>query len=321
MKRMVSHRWRPVAALILLAVIWGYNWVVMKKSLTYMGPFDFNAFRMLLGGILLILIMGWRGMPVRPKAVPLTILLGLTQTAAGTGLILWALVGGGAGKTSILVYTMPFWILIFAWPVLSEKIRGANWIPVAVSFAGMFLLLEPWSLKSTLFSEILAVIAGMFWAVGAIVIKVMHKRPDFDFVSTTAWQFVYGSLPLVAVALLVPQQPVQWSRYLILALLYNTVLVCSFAFLLWTYIMRRLPAGVAGMGTLAVPVIGVSASLIELGERPDPLETAGMLLILLALSILTVLRLRDRRRNAASRENASGFFRGKGNPLHCRPKK
>jgi len=294
----VPDRWRPLAALILLAVIWGYNWVVMKKSLVYMGPYDFNAIRMSLGGILLIFIMHCRGMSVRPKAVPATILLGLTQTAAGTGLILWALVSGGAGKTSILVYTMPFWILIFAWPVLSEKIRGVNWIPVAAALAGMILLLEPWFLKSTLFSEILAVVAGMFWAVGAIIIRVMQKKPDFDFVSATAWQFIYGSVPLVAVALLVPQPPVQWSRYLILALLYNTVLVCSFAFLLWTYIMKRLPAGVAGMGTLAVPVIGMTASLIELGERPDAWETLGMALILVALTTLTILRLRDNRKDA-----------------------
>ena len=51
------------------------------------------------------------------------------------------------------------------------------------------------------------------------------------------------------------------------------------------------------MGTLAVPVIGVTASLIELGERPDPLETLGMALILIALSILTALRFRDNRRS------------------------
>ena len=56
-----------MAALILLAVIWGYNWVVMKKSLIYMGPFDFNAVRMLLGGILLLSIMGCRGMLKRFK--------------------------------------------------------------------------------------------------------------------------------------------------------------------------------------------------------------------------------------------------------------
>ena len=195
---------------------------------------------------------------------------------------------------------MPFWILIFAWPVLSEKIRGLNWIPVVTAFAGMVLLLEPWSLKSTLFSEILAVIAGMFWALGAIIIKVMQKRPDFDLVSVTAWQFVYGSIPLVIAALFVPQPSVQWTPYLIMALLYNTVLVCAFAFLLWTFIMKRLPAGVAGMGTLAVPVIGITASLIELGERPDPWETLGMMLILAAISILTALRFRENRRNVQS---------------------
>jgi drug/metabolite transporter (DMT)-like permease len=298
MNRLISDRWRPLAALLLLAVIWGYNWVVMKKSLFYMGPFDFNAFRMVLGGAILLVFMRCRGIALRPKAVPLTILLGLTQTAAGTGLILWALVSGGAGKTSILVYTMPFWILIFAWPVLSEKIRGLSWIPIVAAFAGMVLVLEPWSLKSTLFSEIMAVMAGMFWAIGAIIIKVMQKKPDFDFVSATAWQFIYGSIPLVIAAALVPQPPVQWTPYLIMALFYNTVLVCAFAFLLWTFVMKRLPAGVAGMGTLAVPVIGITASLIELGERPDIWETLGMILILAALTALTALRSRDNRKEA-----------------------
>jgi drug/metabolite transporter (DMT)-like permease len=101
-------------------------------------------------------------------------------------------------------------------------------------------------------------------------------------------------------ALLVPQPPVQWTPYLIMALLYNTVLVCAFAFLLWTFVMKRLPAGVAGMGTLAVPVIGITASLIELGERPDTWETLGMMLILAAISILTALRFRENRRNVQS---------------------
>ncbi|MCX5858072.1 MAG: EamA family transporter, partial [Deltaproteobacteria bacterium] len=81
MNRLVSDRWQPLAALILLGVTWGYNWVVMKKSLLHMGPFDFNAFRMALGGMVLLFFMRCQGMSVRPKAVPLTILLGLTQTA------------------------------------------------------------------------------------------------------------------------------------------------------------------------------------------------------------------------------------------------
>ena len=278
-------------------MIWGYNWVVMKKSLQYMGPFDFNALRMALGGVILLFFMFLCRISVRPRDIPLTILLGLSQTAAGTGFIIWALVSGGAGKTAILVYTMPFWILIFAWPMLSEKIRGLDWLPVIMAFAGMMLLLEPWALKSTIFSEILAVIAGVFWALSAIIIKRMQRKPGFDLLSVTAWQFVYGAVPLVIVAFLVPQQPAQWTSYLVSAVFYNAVLVCSIAFLLWTFIIKRLPAGVAGMGTLAVPVIGISASILELGERPDDFEALGMILILFALSILTLLRFRENRIN------------------------
>ena len=293
----VPGRWRPFAALVLLALIWGYNWVVMKKSLQYMGPFDFNALRMALGGVILLFFMLLSRISLRPRDIPLTILLGLVQTAAGTGFIIWALVSGGAGKTAILVYTMPFWILLFAWPILSEKIRGLNWLPVIMAFAGMMLLLEPWTLKSTTFSEVLAVVAGVCWALSAIIIKLMQRKPGFDLVSVTAWQFVYGSVPLVIVALIVPQQPTQWTPYLVTAVFYNAILVCALAFLLWTYIMKKMPAGVAGMGTLAVPVIGISASMLELDERPDAFEAWGMALLLTALFILALLRFRENRLN------------------------
>lgn len=291
----MSRYFRPVAALTMLALIWGYNWVVMKRSLQFMGPFDFNALRMALGGVILLVSMSLTGISLRPRDIPRTVLLGLFQTAAGTGLIIWALVAGGAGKTAILVYTMPFWIILFARPILAERIRGRHWVPVAMAFGGMVLLLEPWRSKGTAFSELLAVAAGVCWAVSAVLIKVMQKRPGFDLVSVTAWQFVYGSVPLVFVALVVPQRPVAWTPYLVAAVAYNAVLVCAVSFLLWTYIMKRLPAGVAGMGTLAVPVIGVSTSMLELGERPDTCEAVGMVLILLALFLLSFLRLREHR--------------------------
>jgi drug/metabolite transporter (DMT)-like permease len=299
MKRL-PDQWRFSAALVLLALIWGYNWVIMKKSLQFMGPFDFNAIRMSFGGLVLLLFMLCSRMSLRPRDIGMTILLGLTQTGAGMGLILLALASGGAGKTAILVYTMPFWILIFAWPILSEKILGLNWLPVIMAFTGIIFLLEPWSLKSTLLSEILAILSGVFWAVGAIIIKLMQKRPGFDIVSVTAWQLIYGSVPLIIVAWLIPQKPVQWTPYLVMGVLYNVVLVCAFAFLLWTFIMKRLPAGVAGMSTLAVPVIGILSSMAELGERPDAWEGLGMVLVIAALALLTVLRLRENRKSAPS---------------------
>lgn len=290
------RRYAPVAALALLAVIWGYNWVVMKKSLQFMGPFDFNAMRMTLGALVLIVFMAWKGLPLRPRNALLIALLGLSQTAAGTGLILWALVSGGAGKTAILVYTMPFWIMIFARIFLGEKISGVYWIPVIASFAGLLFLLEPWTLGGTFLSKVLAVLAGVCWGIGAIIIKVLQKKPGFDLISVTAWQTVFGALPLVVAAILIPSKPVEWTPYLLGAMVYNGLLVCALAFLLYIYVIRKLPAGVGGMGLLAIPVIGMSASWIELGERINDWEAGGIVLVLSALAILSWLRLKENRR-------------------------
>jgi len=285
----MPERWRLFSALALLCIIWGYNWVVMKKALLYMGPFDFNATRIFLGAVVLFVYMLFKGISLKPRQVILTILVGLFQTAVSTGFILWALVEGGAGKTAVLVYTLPFWILIFARLILSEKINGINWIPVVIGFIGLAVLFEPWSPRNVI-SELLAVVAGMFWALGAVIIKVAQREPDVDIIPLTAWQLLYGSVPLIMAAILIPSRPINWTPYLLGALAYNTVIVCAIAFLLWTYTIQKLPAGIAGMGILAVPVIGVGTSIYELGERPDIWEAGGMILIISALALLTYFR-------------------------------
>jgi drug/metabolite transporter (DMT)-like permease len=66
----------------------------------------------------------------------------------------------------------------------------------------------------------------------------------------------------------------------------------AIAWFLWLYILEKLPAGVAGMGSLAIPLVGVMSAWLQLGERPGPFEAAGMLLIGLALLILSLYTLR-----------------------------
>ncbi|HPC02128.1 MAG TPA: DMT family transporter [Syntrophales bacterium] len=290
------HRFMPVVAILLLSSIWGYNWVVMKLALRFMGPFDFNAVRMVLGALVLMGFMLWKGISLRPGNVLLTLLLGISQGAAGTGLILWALVSGGAGKTAILVYAMPFWIMILAWVFLGEKIRGLYWLPVIASVAGLFFLLEPWSLHGSFFSKVLAVVAGVFWAVGAILIKMLQEKPDFDLVSVTTWQTAFAALPLTVAAVLIPSRPVEWTPFLMGAMAYNGIVVCAAAFLLWTYVIRKLPAGIGGMGLLATPIIGMASAWIQLGEHINRWEAVGIVLLLSALAFLTCLRARENRR-------------------------
>jgi drug/metabolite transporter (DMT)-like permease len=68
---------------------------------------------------------------------------------------------------------------------------------------------------------------------------------------------------------------------------YNVIVATAFAGLVWMYVLHRLPAGVAGISSLAIPVVGVLAAWIQLGERPGPLETVGIALIVAALAVLT----------------------------------
>jgi drug/metabolite transporter (DMT)-like permease len=290
---MRSSAARPFLALVCISAIWGYNWVVMKETLRYAGPFDFNVLRMVLGSVFLFAFMAWKKEPLRPPFPAWTISLGFIQTALGTGLIVWALETGGAGKTSILVYTMPFWILLMAWLVLDEKVRGATWVPIVMAFCGLVLILEPWSLGGTTHSKLLAVLSGVCWASGAIIVKLLGRDRKLELIRLTTWQLIFGTLPLVPLAFLVPSPPIDWSPYFIGSIAYNAILVCGVAFLLWTYVLDRLPAGVAGLGTLAVPVIGMTGSWIQLGEEIAFWEGWGIVLIVAALAMLSFIRLRE----------------------------
>jgi drug/metabolite transporter (DMT)-like permease len=286
----MNTTYRPaVLAIAALSCIWGYNWVVMKECLQYADAYDFAALRTGIGGLSLFALLLWKRRPLRPKAFWMTALLGFISTTACIGLVTLALSTGGVGKTAILVYIMPFWVLLLAWPILSEHLRGAQWIPVVMAFAGLAIILEPWNLQSTLISQFFAVLSGVAWALSAIMTKFMTRRQSFDLISLTAWQMLMGALPLALIALIVSDTPVRWTPYFTVGLLYSSIVSQGLALILWFYILSKLPAGVASMGTLATPVIGVIAASIELGERPSVTEAWGMLLILVALALLSLL--------------------------------
>ena len=143
-------------ALMLLCLIWGYNWVVMKNALHFAGPFDFAALRTLLGALCLFIVMLILKKPFKIQEIPSLIVLGLLQTAGFTGLLVWALVEGGAGKTAVLTYTMPFWTMLLAWPLLGEKLSGWQWPAAFFSLMGILFILDPLHLGTDLFRSYMA---------------------------------------------------------------------------------------------------------------------------------------------------------------------
>ena len=83
-------------------------------------------------------------------------------------------VGGGAGKVAILSYTMPFWVIPMAWWVLGERVRGLQWVAIVIAASGLVLVLQPWSMGGSAFSNLLAVAGGVTWAASAVVAKRMR---------------------------------------------------------------------------------------------------------------------------------------------------
>ena len=211
---------------------------------------------------------------LRPQALGLTIIFGLLQTGCFVGLAMWAVSIGGAGKVSILAYTMPFWLLMLAWPILREPVRGLQWGAVIFALAGLISILGPWNMHG-LQSSLLAVGAGFVWALSSIVVKIMRSRHDIDLLYLIAWQGLFGSIPLIIVALFTATKPVEWSGTFIAVLLFNIGPANALTWVLWLYILHSLSTGTAGLSSLAIPVVGVVSAWIQLGSVPERWRRSG----------------------------------------------
>ena len=284
---------KAFVALFLLTLIWGYNWVVMKLAVQYASPFQFAGLRTFLGALMLFLVLFLSKRPLKLQEFPTMLLLGILQTCGFTGLLIWALVEGGAGKTAVLSYTMPFWVMLFAWPLLGEKVQGWQWLAVVFALFGIVLIFDPLHIKGDGVSMLMALGSGISWAISAIVSKKLHKRrPELDLLNITAWPTLLGAIPIILVALILPAPPIVWSNTFILTVIYSIFLSGSLAWVLWTYALQRLPAGVASMASMLAPVIGVASAWWQLGERPSQIELLGMLLIAIALVTISVITIR-----------------------------
>jgi drug/metabolite transporter (DMT)-like permease len=271
----------------------------MKAGLKYVDPTTFAALRIFLAAMFLFLVMIILRRPLRPVNWRATLLIGVLGTGAFTGLTFWALQLGAAGKTSVLYYTMPIWLLIISRIVLRERVRGFQWLYVSVALVGLVLVISPWDVEGTIVGNLLAVGAGVCSAIAAVLVKTLLKDEKCDVLSLTAWQTLFGSVPLVIIAFVYSDSGPQWTGWFVGALLYNVILVSGLAMLLWFFSLRHLPAGTAGLGRLLAPVVGVLASWLQLGENPNAYEAAGMALILLGLFALATHPLLSERRARA----------------------
>lgn len=292
----MSDKTKALLALLALTLIWGYSWVIIKQALAFAGPFALAAHRSLVAAGVLFVVMALSGRSLKPLAPRALLRLGLVQTGIFLSLQSWSLVAGGAGKTAVLVYTAPIWTLLLARPLLGEQVRPAQWLSVAAAMAGLTLIIAPWRLHSGLLAQCLPIAAAMTWAVATILVKRLPVEQGRDILNLNAWQCLAGGLVLLVISLLVPGPAPDWSPTYLGLILAIGVLVTAAGWMLWSYILKRLPAWQASLSILGVPAVALLASRLQTGEAVDALELAGVLLIALGLGLLSLFNwLRERR--------------------------
>lgn len=293
------------SALIFLTIVWALNWTIMKVALDFSGPFDFSALRYAVGTVVLFVLLAFRPAQLRPSPWWPTVVIGLTQIAAFQTFAQLALVAGGAGKTALLSYTLPFWVVPLAWWWLHEKPGWLRWICIAVAAVGLVCVISPWHRVGDPLSILLALASGLVWAIGTVISKrVFEQHPEVTPLQLTAWTMLIGTVVLVILGLVIPERPIHWTTSYILAIAYSGFLSSSIGWALWSLVVQRLPANVSGLTSLAVPVAGVLFAWWLLHEQPSPAEWIGIALI--AVSLLAL--------NFSTRSGADTRKVNRGNP-------
>jgi drug/metabolite transporter (DMT)-like permease len=198
----------------------------------------------------------------------------------------------------VLVFTMPFWTLLIAWPVLHERVRGSQWLAVGLAFVGLVFVVEPWRWQGDLTPKLWAVLSGLGWAAGTVATKHYQRKHDLDMPSFMAWQMLVGVLPLTPLPWLFGlPQPVVGPAYAVL-LFWTGAISTAVGFLLWIAVLRHLPAGTASLGVFAVPVSALVSSMLILGEQLTRSELAGIACIGAGLVVIGWRALRQSREAA-----------------------
>jgi drug/metabolite transporter (DMT)-like permease len=291
----VRTRRGAYVALVLLTMIWGLNWIALKFALERADPVVLNVHRTLVAVIVLFAILLWQRRPFWPTSWIAVVVTGFFQTSINFSATTLGLASGGIARTSVLVFTMPFWTLLIAWPVLHERVKGSQWIAVAFALAGLTFVVQPWNWHGDLAPKLWALLAGFGWAAGTVSMKYFQRGRELDPLNFVAWQMLAGVIPLTLLPPLLGSPAAQWSVTYALLLLYVGALSTGVAFLMWITILHVLPAGTASLNMFAIPVIALLSSVLVFGERLSANEWLGMGGIGAGLAIISVNALRAHR--------------------------
>ncbi|MCC8940955.1 DMT family transporter [Bradyrhizobium sp. Arg68] len=282
------------AGLLFLAITsvgWGFNWPATKFLIGELPPLTLRGTTGVIGAAVLALLALVRAqsLVVERRLWPRLVLYALLNVTGWMVLMGLALLWLSASEAALIAYTMPVWASLLALPVLGERPTLLRTIALVMAFAGLAAIMggNGISASQEKLPGIIMALGGAFgFALGTVLAK---KYPVLlPPIPAAAWQIGLGCVPITIVGFLV--ETTHWDRVTTVGwwlLVYSTVVQFCIAYVAWFAALARLPASVAAIGTMAVPVIGVVASAIALHEPLGPTQIAALLFTLAGVVLAT----------------------------------
>ncbi len=286
----MAHALVPI---LLLTIVWGCNWPVLKIGVSEIAPLTFRALTLPFAGLGMFLVTRWSGGSIRiPRAWwGRVAILAIINISGWNGFVLFGLQQLPAGRTAIIAYTMPIWATLISIVALNEPLNKRKVLGLVLGMLGMAILLgdDIRHIRSAPVGALLILVAAILWACGTVLLR--KWKPPIPQNALSGWMMLLGWLPLAILAPFFDPHPASYlttvSAKAWFAVAYNIFLAGTMAHWAWFTLARTLPVAVSSLSSLPVPVVGVFAGMLFLGERPGAAEFVALALVL--ASLLTVL--------------------------------
>lgn len=282
--------------LIGVAFGWGFNWPMMKLILGEIPVWQFRAVSGIAAGLLLLMLAMLVGRRTGEAWKPPRDQWFRLWLAATFNITSWfILIGYGvkmmaAGHAAIMAFTMPLFAALIGVLVLRERMTLRRLIALLLGSAGIVVLMshdfgvigaEPLGFGLTL-------IGAFLWSIGVLIQK--HTPWKISVLALGGWQILIGTLPIVAVCLILEDFVYHNASLNVwLATAYLVFVALVFCYFAWFSVVKIFPASISAIGTLLVPIVGVSSGILVLGEPFTWREGVSLSLIVCAVALVLIV--------------------------------
>jgi len=284
---------RALLLLAVLTIVWGSNWALFPLAVREISVWTFRSVATIGSGLLLLGFAWLRGQSLVvprehwPALVAATLLYLVVWNICST----YAAILIPSGQASLLGSTMPLWLALITWLLFGERPSRRVALAIMLGTTGILLLMTQ---KLSSYADaplglVLGLLAGLGWAAGTLVLT---RRPiAIPATVLTGWQTLLTSIPLTVGAFTFSEGGWFMPDWHTIALItYIVVVPVSIGNVCWFAIVGLLPANIAGLSPILVPVVAMITGAIALGEPFGPLQWAAMACNASALGLVLLRR-------------------------------